>query len=142
LSRQNSVLWITPQGHFADVRQRPLNLSSGLAHLALRSPDCVVLPVALEYSFWEEKTPEALVRFGAPVMGLDLHEAARTPNRFELHLQDTMDALAQDSIGRNAAAFKTILSGRAGVGGVYDAWRRLKAGFQGEQFRAEHGDRA
>jgi 1-acyl-sn-glycerol-3-phosphate acyltransferase len=142
LSRRNSVLWITPQGRFSDVRQRPLNLSSGLAHLIRRSPDCVVLPVALEYCFWEEKTPEALVRFGSPLTGFDLQEMVRTPNRLAFHLEETMDALAQDSIQRNGAAFQTILAGRAGVGGVYDAWRRLKARFQGEAFRAEHGDRA
>jgi hypothetical protein len=31
-----------------------------------------------------------------------------------------------------------LVSGRAGVGGVYDGWRRLGAWVRGERFRAEH----
>ena len=53
LSEPKRVLWITAQGEFADVRQRPLRLRPGLAHLLRRVPDAVVLPLALEYSFLE-----------------------------------------------------------------------------------------
>jgi 1-acyl-sn-glycerol-3-phosphate acyltransferase len=141
LCRKNSVLWITPQGRFSDVRERPLGLGSGLRHLAQCAPNCVVLPVAVEYAFWEEKTPEVLVRFGSPITGHDLREALRVPNFFDIHMEETMDALGRDSIGRNMAAFKTVLSGSAGVGGVYDVWRRAKARLRGEQFQATHGDR-
>ena len=141
LCRKNTVLWITPQGRFSDVRERPLRLGSGLRHLAHCAPNCVVLPVALEYAFWEERTPEALVRFGSPLTGHDLREALHIPNYFEIHLEETMDALSQDSIARNAAAFRTIAAGRAGVGGIYDAWRRLRSKLRGEAFHLEHGER-
>ena len=139
LSQEQSALWITPQARFADVRERPLRIGTAVAHLAQRSPHCVVLPLAVEYAFWEEKTPEALVRFGRPIAGAELQVAASTPRFFEAALADTMNALAEDSIGRNASRFRAVLSGKAGVGGVYDVWRRLKANLRGERFQAEHG---
>jgi 1-acyl-sn-glycerol-3-phosphate acyltransferase len=36
LSEPNRVLWVTAQGRFADVRERPLALRSGVGHLAAR----------------------------------------------------------------------------------------------------------
>ncbi len=139
LGDTQSALWITPQARFSDVRERPLRIGTAVAHLAKHSPNCVVLPVAIEYAFWEEKTPEALVRFGRPITGAELQEASSAPEFFEAALADTMDVLAEDSIGRNASRFRVIVSGKAGVGGVYDVWRRFKANLRGERFRAEHG---
>ena len=36
-----------------------------MAHLARRVPGAVILPMAVEYTFWNESRAEALVRFGA-----------------------------------------------------------------------------
>jgi 1-acyl-sn-glycerol-3-phosphate acyltransferase len=139
LNDNGSALWVTPQARFADVRERPLRIGPAIAHLARQSPQCVVLPVAIEYAFWEERTPEALVRFGRPIKGSDLSEIWHKPEFFEAALTDTMNALAADSIGRNSQRFRVVASGKAGIGGVYDVWRRLKANLRGRSFRAEHG---
>jgi hypothetical protein len=140
LSENNSALWITPQGRFSDVRERPLAIGKGLPHLVRNSPDCVVLPVALEYCFWEESKPEVLVRFGSPLSGQDLQSSLRIPQFFELHLEETMDALSRSAIARESAAFRVILSGKSGVGGVYDLCRRVKARLRGSEFHPQHGE--
>ena len=44
---------------------RPVRLRPGLAHLARRVPGATIVPLALEYPFWDERTPEALCRFGS-----------------------------------------------------------------------------
>ncbi|HSQ57562.1 MAG TPA: lysophospholipid acyltransferase family protein, partial [Gemmata sp.] len=67
LSRSGRVYWVTAQGRFTDVRERPLAINSGVGHLAARLAEGIILPVALEYTFWTESTPEALVRFGEPL---------------------------------------------------------------------------
>ena len=139
LSDNGSALWVTPQARFADVRERPLQIGTAVAHLARHSPDCIVLPVAIEYAFWEEKTPEALVRFGQPIKSSDLQLVWHKPEFFEAALSDTMNALAADSIQRNHNRFRIVVSGKAGIGGIYDVWRRLKANLRGRNFRAEHG---
>lgn len=139
LGDKGSALWVTPQARFADVRERPLQIGTAIAHLARHSSDCIVLPVAIEYAFWEEKTPEALVRFGQPIKTSDLQHVWHKPEFFEAALSDTMNALAADSIHRNHNRFRIVVSGKAGVGGVYDVWRRLKANLRGRNFRAEHG---
>ncbi len=57
----------------------------------------------------------------------------------EQSLADTQDALALEARRRDPAAFEVLVGGKAGVGGVYDRWRWLRALWRGEPFRPEHG---
>jgi hypothetical protein len=46
--------------------------------------------------------------------------------------------LAELAIARDSASFTTLAMGRAGIGGLYDLWRRMIAGFRGQQFQNRH----
>ena len=141
LADPRAMLWLTPQGRFADPRERPVALAAGLGRLACRTSNVALVPVAIEFPFWQERTPECLFRFG-PVQRRapdDDSTAAAWSERLALALEATQDALAAEAQGQRAADFETLLHGAAGVGGVYDAWRRLKAHVRGERFHAEHG---
>jgi 1-acyl-sn-glycerol-3-phosphate acyltransferase len=140
LGESNRVFWVTAQGRFSDVRERPLGLRSGVGHLAARLERGVVVPLALEYPFWEERTPEALARYGEPIrvadhLGLDGKGWTRL---IEDALTRTLDGLNADAVSRDPDRFTTVLGGRAGVGGVYDLWRRVKALLRGERFDPSH----
>lgn len=142
LARADTALWITPEGRFADPRERPARFRPGLAHLARSLRSGVLLPLALEYPFWEERTPEALARFGEPISveeGRD-RSVADWNALLEAQLRTTQDALAQQAVRRDSRDFEVLLRGRAGVGGVYDLWRRLIARWRGEAFAPEHGE--
>jgi hypothetical protein len=137
-----SVLWVTAQGEFSDVRTRPLGLRSGVGHLAARLGRGFVLPVAFEYTFWTERTPEALVRIGPAV---DVAEAPGRGGRewtarIEQALTATLDGLSADAISRDPARFTPLLGGAVGVGGVYDGFRRVRAWLTGRRFRPAHAD--
>lgn len=143
LSEPNRVFWVTAQGRFVDVRERPLNLRSGVGHLAARLSRGVVVPLALEYAFWEERTPEALARYGDPIRVADhpdLDGKAWT-RLIEAGLTRTLDALNADAMSRDPGRFDTVLGGASGVGGVYDLWRRAKAFVRGERFDPSHAGR-
>jgi|YNPBryunderm2012_1023409.scaffolds.fasta_scaffold16052_2 1-acyl-sn-glycerol-3-phosphate acyltransferase len=136
----NRVLWLTAQGRFVDVRTRPLDLRTGVGHLAARLDRGMIIPLALEYSFWTESTPEALVRWGKP---LDLRQSPTLSGRdwtarIEAALTETLDQLNAETMSRDPSRFEVILGGRAGVGGCYDVWRRMKAWLRGQQFNPEH----
>jgi 1-acyl-sn-glycerol-3-phosphate acyltransferase len=138
LSDPASMLWITAEGHFTDPRQRPIRLRPGLAHLARRIPGAVILPLAVEYSFWNESRPEALARFGDPIeTGRDRSTTEWTAH-LEQQLTRTMDALATESAQRNPSLFIALVRGGAGVGGIYDLWRRLRAWSAGQRFDPSH----
>jgi 1-acyl-sn-glycerol-3-phosphate acyltransferase len=137
LSDPAGMLWITAEGHFTDPRCRPVRLRPGIAHLARRIESAVILPLAVEYTFWGERRPELLVRFGPPIETGGGSIAAWVA-RLETALGRCMDALAEDSMARDGSRFETILRGRAGIGGVYDAWRRMRALARGERFDASH----
>ncbi|MFA9477274.1 lysophospholipid acyltransferase family protein [Phycisphaerales bacterium AB-hyl4] len=142
LAQPDAALWITAEGQFTDPRLRPVQLRPGLAHLARRLPHARIVPVAIEYIFWDESTPEALMAFGDPI---NTAEAAKqwdvTEWQRELahRLERTMDRLATASQTRDPALFDNLLDGRRGIGGVYDLWRRCKAWARGQRFDPSHG---
>ncbi|MCB1883908.1 MAG: lysophospholipid acyltransferase family protein [Geminicoccaceae bacterium] len=143
LAEGDTILWLTPEGGFTDPRRRPLDLRPGLAHLVHAAPpETVFLPLAVEYPFWTERYPEALARFGEPLRAGDLGPLGReaAAERLRRGLEATMDSLAALAVARDAGAFQLLLEGSAGVGGVYDLWRRLKAGIEGRRFEPGHGE--
>lgn len=141
LAAPGRALWITSEGAFTDARQRPVRLRPGLAHLARRIPNAVLLPMAMEYSFWNERQPEALVRFGTPIDAGRAHSVAEWTTLLEDNLTRTMDALAHDSQTRNPALFQSVMEHGGGVGGIYDLWRRLRAWSAGRRFDPGHESR-
>jgi 1-acyl-sn-glycerol-3-phosphate acyltransferase len=139
LEKPNTALWITAQGRFADPRERPIVLKPGVGHLVQRLTTGHVLPLALEYPFWEERFPEALAHFGDPLPITSGPTAAEWLERIAGALQATQDALREAAVARDPARFETILGGSVGVGGIYDWWRRWTEWLRGERFSPAHG---
>lgn len=140
LSHANCAFWVTAQGRFTDVRERPLALQSGVGHLAARMTGGAVLPIALEYTFWTERTPEALARIGEPLRVED--HPGRSGKEWTALIEEALtvnlDELNAEAMSRDPARFTDLMTGKAGVGGVYDLWRRLKAWVRGQKFDAAH----
>ncbi|MDQ2775250.1 MAG: lysophospholipid acyltransferase family protein [Acidobacteriota bacterium] len=140
LSRSDGAFWVTAQGHFTDVRS-PMHIEPGSGHLASRIERFAMLPIALEYSFWNERYAEAFACMGEPLM-VDAGRG-RSPKewteQFASSLQSTQDTLSEHVKRRDPVAFEPLLTGSSGVGGVYDFWRALKSRAQGKKFRPEHG---
>lgn len=139
LQDTSSAIWITPGGRFSDVRQRT-SFQPGLAHIAASRQNATLLPVAFEYTFWEERTPEALIEFGAPI---DIREQHRSKADWQGYLEDCLErtqaSLAEKVISRDYQRFDLLLGGSAGVGGVYDVMRRARALIRMRAFNPRHG---
>lgn len=143
LSQPRRVFWVTAQGRFTDVRERPLALQSGVGHLAARLNSGIVLPIAIEYTFWTERTPESLVRLAEP---LRITDHPRLSGKewtalIEDALTRNLDSLNAEVTRRDPGAFTELLSGKTGVGGVYDTWRRLKSWIRGRKFDPAHEEK-
>jgi 1-acyl-sn-glycerol-3-phosphate acyltransferase len=142
LQHHDSMLWLTPQGRFADPRERPVAFRGGLGGLAARVEETLFVPLAIEYVFWEERHPEILVRFGrATRTGSIRHSAIEWNEILAEALEQSQDQLAIEAQRRDPGSFKTVFSGRKGIGGLYDLWRQLKSMFRGHTFTAAHGNR-
>lgn len=141
LARRDGAIWITPQGAFADPRQRPLRLRPGVGVLARLLRRGTIVPVALEYPFWTERLPEVLVRFGRPIAVEDGRalSAREWTELVETQLVATQEALAEQAIMRDPQQFQLLLSGRTGVTRLYDLWRRLRSWWGAQPYQAEHG---
>lgn len=140
LGRPNAMMWITAQGRFVDVRVRPLGLKAGIAHVPEIAPDAVIVPLALEYAFWDERGAEAFAAFGTPIPARDLLALPRAERlaRLETDLTATLDRLSADVIAREPQRFGDLVAGAKGIGGIYDGWRRCKALVTGRRFDPAH----
>lgn len=138
LDQRNTALWITPSGSFTDVRSRSI-FEPGLAHFAANIKNVILIPVAFEYAFWEERNPEALVEFGR-IVDVDHEDLSKEEwhCRLEDSLAEVQGSLAAKTIQRDATQFDILLDGTAGVGGPYDLLRHLKAAARGQTFDARH----
>ena len=136
LGLQDGLLLVNAEGRFRDVRDRPLQVAAGLAHLARWAPQARFTPLAVEYAFWDERRPNLLLRFGDTVPA----EAVRTLGSAALGeaLSSAMDSLAVDAASRDPARFTTLLAGRTRINPVYDSWRRARAMMQGRRFDPAH----
>ncbi|MGI9463394.1 MAG: lysophospholipid acyltransferase family protein, partial [Aestuariivirgaceae bacterium] len=141
LARTDVALWMTPQGDFFDPRVRPIRFKPGLAHLA-RDRKAVLIPLAIENPFWQERKPEALFNFGRPIDAAALKQrpVGAWNKLLEDRLTETMDELAAASIERNPDPFETLIAGSVGVNPVYDAWQFAKAVATGKKFSRRHRD--
>ncbi len=143
----NAVLWITPQGGFTDVRTRPVVFRAGLDALLRRTPEATVLPLALEYTFWDERLPEALAMLGDPLVFHHGHLAGARPNRtpdrtpgehVAAALEQTQNSLAALGAARDPAPFTSVLAGASGISGIYGGWQRFHAWTRGQRFASKH----
>jgi 1-acyl-sn-glycerol-3-phosphate acyltransferase len=142
LERSDVIFWVTAQGTFADPRRRPSDIRPGVAHAVAGAARGLVVPLAVEYPFWSERLPEAVVAFGEPlrIAGAPRRTANQWHAILTAALEATQNRLAAAAIERDPRRFQTLASGRTGVGLVYDTGRRLTAWLRGERFDASHAD--
>lgn len=140
--RAGGVLWITPQGRFVDARVRPLEFKPGLAALAVRvaatAGRCTLMPLAIEYPFWDERLPECLLAFGEPVEVKAGEQAERLHTRLPAALEVAMEDLKQRSMRRDPAEFESLGVGTLGIGGFYEFGRKMKALVSRRPYQPEH----
>lgn len=140
LGSERNLVWLTPQGRFADVRQRPLQLRPGIGSLADRMSNVVFVPLAIEYTFWTEPRPEILVGFGRPTIP---EKAPRQNSRgwtefFSRALEEAQDELAAKSIRRDPTDWILLDRGDSGINAIYDGWRWLRSRIKGEGSVQKH----
>lgn len=139
---RHSILMVTPQGRMVDVRECPLGFLPGLAALIARMPGVTLVPMAVEYSFWDERRPEALIQFGNPFETESIQNSDQSLKQVSRLLEDrlgsVMETLQRCSVRRDPKCFETLLHGSSGVSFVYDTWRRFRAWLRGESFKADH----
>ena len=134
------VVWITPQGRFADPRS-PLQFKPGLGALATRIEGLTLLPLAIEYTFWDERLPETLLRFGTAVTVPSDAPASAATELLEHALTETMQVLQKDAVARDPRAFRVLLTGKRGTGGLYALGRRVRSVFTREPVVLDHTQR-
>ena len=136
LSRPSRVLWLTVQGRFADARERPLGVRPGAGHLAramASGAGGVVVPVAIEYPFWDEPKPEILVQVGE-ILTADpgRNDSAKVwTGRIESVLTRAADELAAHALSRDPARFATVVGPDAAICGRRELRTRMLAAARG-----------
>jgi len=135
-----SLMFVSAPGRFVDVRVRPQGVKAGIAWLPEIAPNALLVPLAIEPVFWDERKPELLVAFGEPQTAEALAARPRAERRLALEasLHATMDRLRDAALTRDPAAFDSLVAAGSGVGGLYDLWGRLGAMLRGRRFDPSH----
>ena len=140
--KSGGVLWVTPQGRFADARERPLSFKPGMAALAARVADsagqCTLLPLAIEYPFWDERLPETLLHFAEPLIVFAGDSAESIHERSLVALEAALDEISRKAIARDAAGFEVLSQGTLGAGGFYALGQRAVAFIMRRPYAPEH----
>jgi hypothetical protein len=110
-----------------DSREALLGFKPGLGALAARVPGLRLVPLAIEYTFWDERLPETLLRIGEPLRVPAGTSTVAATEELEVALAAVMAELKAAAIARDASAFTSLLSGARGTGGLYGFGRRLRA---------------
>ena len=136
------AIWITPEGKFTDVRDSSAGWMPGLAHLCQRLGHGYVMPVALEYVFWNEPRPVCLASIGPPqsIDSLTTLTKEECSNTLQSCLRSTQTRLKTLVIQRDPNPFTILIKGRSGPKGLYGAMRRLTAVALGRRDRQRHGE--
>jgi 1-acyl-sn-glycerol-3-phosphate acyltransferase len=134
------VLWITPQGRFEDAREE-LRFKPGLGALAVRVPEVTLVPLAIEYTFWDERLPETLLRVGEPVRVAAGASSEMATEQMEQALAVVMRELKSAAMARDPKAFTSLLSGGRGTGGLYGVVRKLRGWITRKSLGLDHTER-
>ncbi|TWU67541.1 MULTISPECIES: lysophospholipid acyltransferase family protein [Crateriforma] len=138
----DGALWVTPEGRFCDPRDHTAALMPGLSHLCQRLSSGYVLPLVMEYAFWDERLPMCLLTAGQ-VMDVSQHpdwDKTLWNQRLTESMRSAQDRLAGLVVDRDSGPFTNLLAGKKGTGGLYDWLRRSKSMLTGKRFKATHGD--
>ena len=129
LASSRNAVWLTPQGRFMDVRERPLRLEEGLGALAVREPGAAFLPLAIEYCILDRAAAgnSRLFRRANRPGSEPARLAADWTRVFTGALETVQDELATRSCDRDVTQWVTLDRGKSGVSGIYDGWRWLRA---------------
>ena len=140
LERPDVFFWVTAQGDFVDPRYRPVTIKPGVGHAAAVAKRGLIIPFALEYPFWNERLPEAIVSFGEPhrIDQHTKHDADEWNQILAASLEETQNELRDAAISRNPNAFTELASGTVGIGGAYDIIRRIRSTLSGKTFNPAH----
>ena len=140
--KAGGVLWVTPQGRFSDPRERPLVFKPGMAALAERvaaaSGSCTLLPLAIEYPFWDERLPETLLHFAEPVHVSAGEKSDSIQARAMESLESALEANQRGALARDAAAYSVLSQGTLGSGGFYALGKRIIAAVTRRPYIPEH----
>jgi hypothetical protein len=133
--RPGRALAIFPQGEITPNDRRPIQMFSGMAHVARRAGGATLWPVALRYEFRGEQRPEAFIRAG-PTHYLAADSDARSATaEAGARLTATCDALRDDVNSGRLDGYQVLLSGRPGPDKLWDAARGLLPGRLGARSR-------
>ena len=139
---EGGVLWVTPQGRFCDPRERPLEFKPGMAALAARvaaaQGSCTLLPLAIEYPFWDERLAETLLYFAEPVQVMAGETTELVQRRSITALDAALEEMKARAIARSADGFEVLSNGSLGTGGFYAVGQRAKAFLARRPYVAEH----
>lgn len=134
----NASVWVTPQGEFTDVRAST-KIEPGLPHLLSKLDHGTAVSLAIEYTHWHERDPEALLRMGPPIDLATTHlTKGGWTRRLSAEMSENQFRLTLLSLARDPSPFADLVKGTPGVAGLYDGMRQVRSLVTGQRLDPSH----
>jgi 1-acyl-sn-glycerol-3-phosphate acyltransferase len=140
-ARPDRALAIFPQGEITPNDRRPLQMFSGLAHVAQRAGSATLWPVALRYEFRGQQRPEVFIRAGPAHYATAASDTRALTAEAGARLTVACDALRDDLNAAQLEGYRVLLRGRPGPDVIFDAARALLPGRMGQRYRQKRHER-
>lgn len=106
-------LIIFPQGEYARGLVRPLRFRQGIAQVARKTPESVILPVGLYYDFFIAQSPELFISVGQPLQCSDAICTTRElTDLIEQAVTRELDSLQAMVAENRIDMFQVVMRGR------------------------------
>jgi hypothetical protein len=99
---------------------------------------CTLLPLAIEYPFWDERLPETLLYFAEPLLIRARESSESIQQRAIAALELALDENSHRALTRDAAAYQLLASGTLGSGGFYHLGKRIRSIVTRRPYVPEH----
>ncbi len=140
LHSKKSVIWLTPEGHFSDPRDRGKPLMPGLAHIASNEKEVALISLAIEYPFLNERKPYMMMRLSEPIFASSISASGKLElsELLQEQLRTNQDRLAQHVLARDLKPFRMIQQTIRRPNNVYDVARVVKSVFKRQRVQLRH----
>jgi len=124
-SHDRPTLCITPQGRFADPRES-IQLRPSAAAVAAATPGITLAALSIEYAFWQDRKPEALLRL-VRVPTPKVPSTSGWLRAMSSAMQANAQALSALVIARDESSFELLTGSGSSINPIYDLILRLRS---------------
>lgn len=131
LLKEESPVWLFPQGEEQHVEKRPLDFKQGVGYLVEKSETpFIITPLSIYYTMRHDQLPECWIRVGKSIPSNEIQGDNRVGKTLSMEkmVTEELSALREDLIQENEHLYRNLLNGKKTLSEWFSFWKKKKGG--------------